>query len=78
MHAGLASPTIWPDPLSVLQLCISVDFVSYTVARGFMLNHILSGHVHATAPCSAHALVQACPTISYIPLVFIVLMGVHT
>ena len=32
MHAGLASLTIWPDPLSVLQLCISVDFVSYTVA----------------------------------------------
>ena len=34
MHAGLASLTIWPDPLSVLQLCISVDFVSYKVRRG--------------------------------------------
>jgi len=41
MHAWLASLTIWPDPLSVLQLCISVDFVSYTVAWGFMLSHIL-------------------------------------
>ena len=38
MHAGLASLTIWPDPLSVLQLCISVDFVSYSVAWGFILS----------------------------------------
>ena len=37
----IASLTIRPDPPSVLQLCISVDFVSYTVAWGFMLSHIL-------------------------------------
>ena len=30
-----------------------------------------NGHVHATAPCSAHSLAQAHPTMSYIPLVII-------
>ena len=34
-----------------------------------MLSHNDNGHVHATAPCSAYALTQAHPTISYIPLV---------
>ena len=56
--------TSWPAPISVL--CMSVDFVSYTVAWGFMLSHILitASHVHATAPCSARALAQAPPTMA--------------
>ena len=51
MHAELASLTIWPDPPSVLQLCISVDFVSYIVAWGFSYaqSHSDNGHVYATA-----------------------------
>ena len=35
-------------------------------------SHSDNGHVHATAPCSAHALTQARPTMSYIPLVIVV------
>jgi len=59
---------LWPDPLSVLQLCISVDFVSYTVAWGFMLGYILI--THATAPCSdMHSLRLApqCPSLVHRP-----------
>ena len=39
-----------------------------------MLSHILITvltHMHATAPCSAHTVAQAHPTMSYIPLVYI-------
>ena len=32
-------------------------------------SHSDNGHVHATAPCSAHVLAPARPTMSYIPLV---------
>jgi len=32
-------------------------------------SHSDNGHVHATTPCSARALVQACPTMYYIQLV---------
>jgi len=40
-------------------------------------SHSDNGHVHATAPCSAHALAQARPTMSYIPLVLRE-YGLHT
>ena len=43
-----------------------------------MLGHILMTcqcHVHTTAPCSAHALTQARPTMSYIPLVTLLMQG---
>ena len=47
---------------------MSVHFVSYTVAWDFMFSHIL---MMVTSPCSAYALAQARPTMSYIPLVYL-------
>jgi len=44
MPAGLASLTIWPDPLSGMQLCISVDFVSYIIPFLYTLFPL---HVHS-------------------------------
>ena len=64
MQAGLASLTHF--------LCCNcaVDFVSYNYCGLFYAqSHSDNGHVHATAPSSAHALAQARPTMSYIPLV---------
>jgi len=83
MHAGLASLTIWPDPLSCAYIC-RFCFI-YCGLRFYAQSHsddghVLAlypgslgmrlGHVHATAPCSAHVLAQASPTMSYIPLVY--------
>jgi len=42
MHAELASLTTWPDPPSMLQLCISVDFVSYTCGLRFYAQSLVT------------------------------------
>jgi len=68
---GLASLDIWPDPLSE---CVAVVHIGrfcfiYCGLRFYAQSHSDNGHVHAIAPCSAHALTQARPTMSYIPLV---------
>ena len=44
----------------------------YFGLRFYAQSHSDSGHVHATAPCSVHALAQARPTMSYIPLVLFI------
>ena len=41
----------------------------YCGLRFYAQLHSDNGHVHATAPCFAHALAQARPTMSCIPLV---------
>ena len=74
MPAGLASLTHY---ICKFNLCMSADFVSYTYCglTGFYAqSHSNNGHVHATAACFAHALAQARPTMSYIPLVLLVSM----
>jgi len=45
----------------------------YCGLRFYAQSHADNGHVYATAPCSAHALTQACPTMSYIPLAVLLL-----
>ena len=47
----------------------------YCGLRFYAQSHSDNGHVHATAPCFAHALTQARPTMSCIPLV---MMTMHT
>ena len=72
-HTHQAWHACWTmsDPLSVL--CMSIDFVSdriiYCGLRFYAQSQTDNSYVHATAPCSAHALTQARPTTPYIPLV---------
>ena len=54
MPAGPASLTIWPDPLPGLQLCISIDFVSYNY-------YSISLHTFSSLLIS-YVLAQARPT----------------
>jgi len=58
--------TTQPDSFFVVHN-MSVHFVLILWPEILMLNHIL---IAVTSPCSAHALAQACPTMSCIPLVY--------
>ena len=67
MPAGLA--IAWPT-FCVVHVC-RFCFI-YFGLRFYAQSHSDSSHVHATAPCSVHALAQARPTMSYIPLVLFI------
>jgi len=67
MPAGLA--IAWPT-FCVVHVC-RFCFI-YFGLRFYAQSHSDSDHVHATAPCSVHALAQARPTMSYIPLVLFI------
>jgi len=58
----------WPTfCIAIVHIC-RFCFI-YCGLRFYAQSHSGNGHVHAIAPCSAHVLAQASPTMSYIPLV---------
>ena len=57
----------WSECHTLSVLCMSVLWPE-VYAQSYSDN----SHVHATVPCSTHALAQARPTMSYIPLVIVV------
>jgi len=59
----------YPDPQFLCCACVCRFCSIFCGLRFHAQSHSDNGHVHATAPCSAHALTQTHPTMYYIPLV---------
>ena len=57
----------WPDSES---LCCKRVYFLCDILWPEVQSHSDNSHMPATGPCSAHALTQACPTVSCIHLVY--------
>jgi len=69
----MAWPTFCVATVHICRFCFM-----YCGLRFYAQSHSDNGHVHATAPCSAHALTQIRPTMSCIPLVSFVLYQIKS